>query len=461
MTARVQPLFHHSDPGTPEPAWLLDPRWADVPLVDVPGLADRYDDVLVLAAHPDDESLAVGGLVAAAARAGLPVRVLVATRGEGSHPHATAWTPRLLAQVRRAEATLAVGRLAPGAPVDQLELPDGGLEAAEDVLVAEVAGRRGPRTLVLAPWTGDGHPDHDALGRAAARAVGDGSGLAHYPLWLWHWGSPDELDWSRAHVVELTPADLDAKAGALEAYPSQTRPLGPGSGDEAVLTPPVLRRAARVVELLLAADGVLPVRPARADDTVAEPFDAMYDDGPDPWGFRGSFYESRKRDLTAALLGRERYRRVLEIGCADGLLTRRLAGRADEVVAVDVSARALEQARRDAPAHVAWVRGRAPGAVPDGPFDLVVVSEVGYFLTPVELLATLRRVHAALAPEGEVVLVHWRHSTDEVPLDGPTVHAQAGAVLADLGHRVRHADADVLADVWGGPGSVAAAEGRR
>jgi SAM-dependent methyltransferase len=223
----------------------------------------------------------------------------------------------------------------------------------------------------------------------------------------------------------------------------------------------VLRRARRLVEALMAEPGVLPVRPARTDADVAPAFDGMYDDGDDPWGFTGSFYERRKRALPAAVLGRERYRVVVEIGCATGVLTRALAERAEHVVAVDPSAAALEVAARDAPAHVRWELGRAPGAVPEGPVDLVVLSEVGYFLTPVELLETLARVRAALAPGGEVVLVHWRHPTEGVPLDGPAVHAQAATALADLGHRVRHADGDVLVDVWGGPVSVAAAEGRR
>lgn len=454
--------FHHADPGTPEPVWLADPSWWRAPLVDVGALRGRYDELLVLAAHPDDETLAVGGSVAAAHRSGLPVRVVVATAGEASHPGARAWTPSLLAPVRAAEVEAAVAVLAPGAPVEHLGLPDGGLAGVEDALADLVAERSRPGTLVLAPWTADGHPDHDALGRAAAAgAARTGAAVAHYPLWLWHWDGPSDLDRDRLHVVEPGLPDLGAKAAAVACYPSQTAPLGPGPGEAAVVTAPVLRRARRLVEALMAEPGVLPVRPARADADVAPAFDAMFGAGDDPWGFTGSFYERRKRALTTAVLGRERYGTVVEIGCATGILTRELAERADLVVAVDPSAAALEVAARDAPAHVRWELGRAPGAVPAGPADLVVLSEVGYFLTPVELLETCARVRAALAPGGEVVLVHWRHPTEGVPLDGPAVHAQAAAALADLGHRVRHADADVLVDVWGGPASVAAAEGRR
>ncbi|MBD3785142.1 MAG: PIG-L family deacetylase, partial [Micrococcales bacterium] len=425
-------------------------------------LRDDFDELLVLAAHPDDESLGVGGLVALAGRHGLPVRVVVATDGEASHPEATAWTPELLGRVRRSEVEAAVERLVAGAVVEHLGMPDGGLDALEEVLADAVAGRTGPRTLLLAPWLDDGHPDHDAAGRAALEAGRrSGAAVAHYPLWLWHWGTPDDLNWSRVHVVELDRAALDAREAALAAHRSQTTPIGPGAGDEPVVTGPVLRRARRLVEVVLAEPGVLPIRPSTTEDDTAGTFDAMYDGDEDPWRMVGSFYEERKRALAVAALGRRRYRSALEIGCATGILTRDLAARADHVTALDVSAEALEVARRDGPPAVTWVLGGVPADVPVGRFDLVVLSEVGYFLTPLHLLETLRLVRARLAPGGEVVLVHWRHPTDGIPLDGPAVHDQARSALGDLPLRSRYEDADLLLDVLGGPVSLAAEEGRR
>ncbi len=90
--------FRHTDAGTDESRWLGDPRWALAPVLDVPALAAKHDELLVLAAHPDDETLGAGGLVAMAARAGMPVRVVVATDGEGSHPDASVWDPERLAR---------------------------------------------------------------------------------------------------------------------------------------------------------------------------------------------------------------------------------------------------------------------------------------------------------------------------------------------------------------------------
>jgi LmbE family N-acetylglucosaminyl deacetylase/SAM-dependent methyltransferase len=462
VTGASEPAFLHTDPGTPEPTWLADPRWAGRPVVDLDALPERYAELVVVAAHPDDETLAVGALVAAAHRRGVPVRVVVATAGEASHPEATAWTPQQLAGVRRDEVAEAVERLAPGATVEHLDLPDGGLDGHEDRLADLLADRCRTDTLLLAPWSADGHPDHDAAGRAASTAAQrTGAAVCHYPIWLWHWGSPDDLPWPQVHLVEPSVDDLRCKEDALAAHRSQSEPLGPARGDEPVVTAPVLRRARRLVETLIAEPGTLPVRDPRHEADRARPFDEMFDDSPDPWGFHGSFYEARKRALTLSLLGQERYARVLEIGCATGVLTRDLAARADEVVAMDLSARALEEARREAPGTVRWVEGAAPDDVPDGPVDLVVLSEVGYFLRPTEWLETLRVVRDRLAPGGEVVLVHWRHPTSGIPLDGPAVHAQAATALADLGHRAAYADADLLADVWGGPASVASDEGRR
>ncbi|GIL36582.1 bifunctional PIG-L family deacetylase/class I SAM-dependent methyltransferase [Phycicoccus sp. DTK01] len=456
--------FRHSDAGTGESRWLGDPRWALAPVLDVAALAAAHDELLVLAAHPDDETLGAGGLMAMAARAGMPVRVVVATDGEGSHPDASVWDPERLAPVRRDEAAAAVAALAPGAELRHLGLGDGSLADRRDELDTALDGLVRPGSLVVAPWSSDGHPDHDALGAAADEvARRRGATLLQYPVWLWHWATPDELPWARAHVVELDRAAHDRRAVALSEYGSQSAPLGPAAGDQPVLPPQVLRRASRPAELLLGDGRALPELPRGVEPGA---FDAMYDDGEDPWGFHGSFYERRKRDLTLAVLPRERYEHVLEIGCATGVLTRLLAERADRVTATDVSARALDLARREAPTHVTWVLGRVPEALPDDGsredvVDLAVLSEVGYFLRPTELLETLRCVRSALSSSGEVLLVHWRHATEDVPLDGPLVHEVAASVLEDLPHRLHLEDDDVVVDLWGGlPGSVAEREGR-
>lgn len=467
MSATPVP-FDSADPGTPESEWLTCERWDTAPVLDLAATVHRFPRVLVVSAHPDDETLGVGGLVADLAEAGAVVEVLVATDGERSHPVGGARARAELGARRRCEVQAAVQVLAPGASVGHLALPDGSLDRHEEALASRVAARLDPGTLVVAPWVADGHIDHDAVGRACARAASEaGASVVHYPVWLWHWGSPDALPWRHVVVSETSRSGAWRKRRALQQFPSQTTAWGdpeePGAEVVPMLGEQPLQRGRRLVETLLDPEHVLPTaHPATAERRVAARtarFDEMYDaDAEDPWGFSGSFYEERRRALVLAVLGCRRHGRALEVGCADGRLTEALLDRCDDVVALDPSRRAVGVARRRAPGATVLV-GEAPGDLPPGPFDLVLVSEVGYFLTPLELLATLRRCAAALAPGGELVLCHWQHPTRDVPLDGVLVHEQAAALL-DLTLRATYVDRDLRIDVWGPAESVAELEGR-
>ena len=110
-------------------------------------------------------------------------------------------------------------------------------------------------------------------------------------------------------------------------------------------------------------------------------FDRVYADAPDPWSFATSEYEQEKYAVTLAELPRERYRSAFEIGCSIGVLTEQLAARCDALLSVDVAERALAQARARCVhlPHVRCERLRVPEAFPDEQFDLIVVSEVGYY----------------------------------------------------------------------------------
>ena len=459
--------FSHNDPGTPESTWWASDRWDDVGVLDLPAVVQRYAQVLVLSAHPDDETLGVGGLLADLADAGAPVSVVVATDGERSHRLRGGRARAALAARRRREVQRAVRVLAPAARVSHLGLPDGALAQHEKALVEEVHRRTDPDTLVLAPWLADGHADHDALGRACAVAVSkSGADLAHYPIWLWHWGAPEALPWPDVVASETSRAAAWRTRAALAEFPTQTT----GWGDTAstvgaaapVLGTEALDRGRRLIETLIDPTHALPRLPSdrlqRRAAARAQQFDRMYEAGDDPWAFDGSFYEERRRALVLSLLGCRRYGRALEIGCADGRLTEALLGRCDEVVALDTSHRAVRAAQARAP-KAAVVQGMAPADLPAGPFDLVLLSEVGYFLTPLELLATLRRCAQALAPGGELVLCHWQHPTERVPLDGALVHEQAATALS-LERKGTYVDEDVRIEVWGDGGSLARREGR-
>ena len=109
-------------------------------------------------------------------------------------------------------------------------------------------------------------------------------------------------------------------------------------------------------------------------------FEEIYADDPDPWRFETSAYERAKYDATIAALEGRRFANGLEIGCSIGVLTQRLATRVDDLLAIDVAATALDRARaRDLP-NVAFELREVPEQFPDGAYDLIVISEVMYYL---------------------------------------------------------------------------------
>jgi 2-polyprenyl-3-methyl-5-hydroxy-6-metoxy-1,4-benzoquinol methylase len=143
-------------------------------------------------------------------------------------------------------------------------------------------------------------------------------------------------------------------------------------------------------------------------------FEALYETNPDPWAFETSGYEAAKYEATLAALPEARIGRGLEIGCSIGVLTRKLAARCDALVAVDVAEAALDRARARC-ADQGWVsfqRLCVPGEWPAGRFDMILLSEVLYYLDDVDLAALSRRVVESLAPGGAVLLVHWLGATD-------------------------------------------------
>ena len=148
-------------------------------------------------------------------------------------------------------------------------------------------------------------------------------------------------------------------------------------------------------------------------------FDVRYAADPDPWNFAGSPYERDKYAATLAALPRERYASALEVGCSIGVLTAALAPRCDALVALDVAEAALAQARArcDDRPGLRLMRARVPGEWPEGRFDLILLSEVVYYLDAGDVARLAGRVRASLRPDGDVVLVHWTGET-HYPLTG-------------------------------------------
>ncbi|HET7399525.1 MAG TPA: bifunctional PIG-L family deacetylase/class I SAM-dependent methyltransferase [Intrasporangium sp.] len=366
------------DDGAAHSRWAAAPQGQDGARLDLPW-AD-LERLLVVAAHPGDETLGAEALIAQATAFGLEVHVVLLAGGRTCHPHSPTDPPERPAQPRLAESEAALRLLAPRARLTHLDPPCGRVsecDAAVDAVVRAV-GERGTRTLLCAPGQ-HGHPDHEDAGRIARTAAYRTDALLIDPSRPGHWGPP-----------------------------------------------------------------------AQAPD---DPFELLHRDAEDPWGVATRWYERRKRQVTLAALPGPRYRRALEVGCSVGALAAELAQRCDEVLAIDGSATAVERANATLAslATARAMRMTVPAQWPEGTFDLIVLSEVGYFLSPRQLHALMGRVAGSLEPGGALVLCHWLHPITGWPLDGQRVHDRARAALGRAPDVV-HREADFLLEVYGGCG---------
>ena len=185
---------------------------------------------------------------------------------------------------------------------------------------------------------------------------------------------------------------------------------------------------------------------------TAEDFEAKYQREGDPWGYLDSWYEQRKYAVTLASLPLRRYRLVWEPACSIGVLTGLIAGRADRVLASDGSETAIAAARRsvlpEGSGEVEWSVRRLPASGPaePGSADLVMLSEILYYLPESDRAVVVDVAHELLAPGGDLVVVHWRPLPDDAYLSGDDANAW---VLDRPGWSVlaRHDDEEFVLDV--------------
>lgn len=412
--------------------WSADPRWAQAPGVALEELRS-IEEIIVFAAHADDETLGAGGLLASAAQAGIRVRVIVATKGAPERP----------AELRRALRALGV-RDAP----EFLGLPDGGLKNRVGELRAAIERRLdgSASRWVLAPWPSDRHGDHRTLGREVGEIAASRRLHAFfYPVWLWQWGTPDDLPWPRILQVPMTPSLRDRKRRALGQFVSQ---IAGGSNPDGVLTPGFLRNACCGPEVLVRPEPIGQAPPHRR--ALAAHFEELHSDREDPWSVRVRWYERRKREITLSALPREHFGRGLEIGCSIGELTARLAPRCDEFLAVDGSAAAVAAATQNLRAlgNVSVRHEQVPESWPEGHFDLIVISEVAYYLAADQWRQVIRRCAESLSPDGIVLLCHWLGAAEDFAQSGTTAH-QIFRDESGLAPVVEHRDAEFLLELFG------------
>jgi LmbE family N-acetylglucosaminyl deacetylase/SAM-dependent methyltransferase len=399
-----------------------------------------YRQLVVLAAHPDDETLGVGGAMRMAHRAGVGVTVVVATDGEAAYPQLGPAERRDLAGVRRRELRAALDSSDLGdVAVRWLGLPDSALDEHSRELTGYLAESLADADAYLAPWTADPHPDHRAVGRAAVAAAPATAYGWGYPIWMWPWMRPEdpEVRWELAHLLRLGPEDLAAKRLARSRFASQLSAAPDGA--EPVLGPDLLAHSDRPAELVF--------REPRETSAPLRRFATLYAEQGDPWR-SDSWYERRKRAVLCASLPRERYRRGFEPGCGAGTLTVELARRCEQLYATEPVPEAAAQARLatagDAGVEIAPLA--LPEGVPAGPLDLAVFSEVLYYLDDRSVHATLEATVRALEPGGDLVLVNWLGWPAEAPRDEAATAALVRA-RPELVEVVEHRDEDFVVRV--------------
>jgi LmbE family N-acetylglucosaminyl deacetylase len=198
-------------PITPETEWMTV-------LQHIPSWEPPRAPTVVLAPHPDDETLGAGGLIARLRKQGVSVTVVAVTDGENAYSDMEG-----LDAIRVPEQTEALHRLGvQESMIHRLMLPDRSISAHEDELVDLLLPFVTPETHVIAPWKRDFHPDHEVVGRAAARlAQLMGLSVTYYLFWTWHRGTPGMLTRLPIARLDLSDRELQTKLYALEAHISQ------------------------------------------------------------------------------------------------------------------------------------------------------------------------------------------------------------------------------------------------
>lgn len=393
-----------------------------LPLLDLHSLEGT---VLVVAPHPDDETLGCGGAIALLRQLGIPVAVSVVSDGTMSHPNSVAYPAAALKKLREAESLAALDILGvKETAVTFWGIPDSQVnQSIEKELVLDISRYLkdlAPSTVLL-PWRNDPHADHRAswqLFTTAASYLDNPPRIIEYPIWDWDTKQrkefPDSVKGWRLDISEVLPQ----KKQAIAKYASQISDLIADDPEGFRLSVEMLANFTQPWEIYLEQNMNKP-----KDSLLPSYFEKMYREDPDPWDFETSDYEAAKYRTTLETLPNSRYRSALEIGGSIGVLTAMLAKKCDSLLSVDVSATAQDKAiARCEDLPVRFRIAQVPQEFPNESFDLILVSEVGYYLSWQDLARTQQLILQSLETGGHLLLVHWTLYAKDYPLTGDEVH---------------------------------------
>ena len=185
------------------------------------------------------------------------------------------------------------------------------------------------------------------------------------------------------------------------------------------------------------------------DRTSEEFFETKYQRAADPWDFATSAYEQDRYSAILRALPRQRFRRAFEPGCSIGTLTEKLAVFCGKVEAMDISATAAARTRARCRSfrNVTVTHGALPGAVPDGAFDLIVLSEVGYYFHRAALTTLLTELVGRLTQDGVLLAAHWLGCSTDHQLSGDQIHELIGTIPG-LAHTAAQRHEGFRIDIW-------------
>lgn len=386
-------------------------------------------NLMVLAPHPDDESLGCGGLIAMLKEKGKHVSVVCITSGSASH-NSRSHPPEILTELRESEAKKACSKL--GVPLEDvhfLRAPDSRLVHLDPQALAEIIENlasvfESMEIFALAmPWRRDPHPDHvvtHIIGDSVLKRVSKSALKIEYPIWLWKHGRKE--DWP--YEKETVPYRLDItsvfkkKWSAVKSHRSQ---LGEVISDDAngfVLTDELLEPFNTPTEYFFLTNLQIP------KTLEKDYFDKLYTEQIDPWNFRNSEYEQGKYGNCLKTLGTDHFDFGLELGCSIGIQTEMLAGLCHRLLAIDISEAATNEAALNC-RNLKNIDFRVADITEDFPnenFDLIICNEIGYYLEMEDLLRLFENVHQNLEQGGRFMMVHWTPFVPDYPLSGDTVH---------------------------------------
>ncbi|MCU7616294.1 class I SAM-dependent methyltransferase [Chryseobacterium sp. PBS4-4] len=183
----------------------------------------------------------------------------------------------------------------------------------------------------------------------------------------------------------------------------------------------------------------------------SEYFKDVYDANEDPWNFETSEYEAAKYSATIAALPKQQYENVLEIGCSIGVLTQLLAQKSTHLLATDVSQKALDIAakRCEKLKNVSFRKMSFPKELPEDQYDLIMISEVAYYLSSADWEFAISSLYDRLSLNGNIVLVHWLPEVHDYPQTGDEVHDTFERLMQDKMKNVFKNRAETYRiDVW-------------